>query len=125
MEISQTTEQGRVPVTIFWIKGEINAETADQFLAAVRHECHGGACDLLLDLSEVPYISSWGIKALSEVYSMLANDQGTQHPGTGKSAHLSCSTPPSRCSACGLGGTGHVPRNLHGSEESSGFVLMV
>ncbi len=76
MEISVSQEQGRVPVTILSIKGEINAETSDQFLAAARQAYEGGACDLLIDLGQVTYISSWGIRALSEVYSMLRGRAG-------------------------------------------------
>ncbi len=79
MEISVSQEQGRVPVTIMSIRGEINAETSDAFLAAVRQAYAGGACDLLLDLSQVTYISSWGIRALSEVYSMLRGQKGEEH----------------------------------------------
>ncbi len=79
MEISVSQEQGRVPVTILGIKGEINAETADQFLAAVQQAYAQGPCDLLLDLSQVSYISSWGIRALSDLYSMVRDKDSEGH----------------------------------------------
>ncbi len=96
MEISVSQEQGRVPVTILGVKGEINAETADAFLAAVQRAYAEGPCDVLLDLSEVSYISSWGIRALSDVYSM-ARDQGEEgRPakagGVSKHVKLLCPT---------------------------------
>ncbi len=97
MEISVSQEHGRVPVTVMSIQGEINAETSDEFLAAVRQAYAGGACDLLLDLSQVTYISSWGIRALSEAYSMLRGREGQGHeaaaaPG-GVSKHLKLLSP--------------------------------
>lgn len=91
MEITVAKEQGRVPVTVVSIRGEINAETADQLLAVVRQARAEGASDLLLDLSEVPYISSWGIRALSDIYSMLSPSDDRESPHhrlTTKSAHL-------------------------------------
>ena len=95
MEISVSQEQGRVPVTVLGIKGEINAETSDQFLATVRQAYASGARDLLLDLSQVTYISSWGIRALSEVYSLLRDEGGDELPVSAgvASKHLKLLTP--------------------------------
>jgi anti-anti-sigma factor len=98
MEITVSREQGRVPVTILHIKGEINAETADQFLAAASKIHDEGAGDILLDLSDVPYITSWGIRALSDLYTMLggaATDEKDGREASTRPRHLKllCPTP--------------------------------
>jgi len=98
MEFTVIEEDGRVPVTIIRPKGEINAQTADEFLTVVRQETGGAGAHLLLDLSEVSYISSWGVRALSEIHKMLSGPQGAASPqgrSMTKSAHLKllCPTP--------------------------------
>jgi anti-anti-sigma factor len=98
MEITVSREQGRVPVTILHVKGEINAETSDEFLAAARKVHDEGAGDMLLDLSDVPYISSWGIRALSDLYTMLREGTTDERFGRADSTRprhlkLLCPTP--------------------------------
>ena len=72
MEIMVSQEQGRVPVTVFQIKGaiisdaELNAKAEAAFRAGTR--------DLLLDLSQVPYMSSQGLRALHFIYTLLRTD---------------------------------------------------
>jgi anti-anti-sigma regulatory factor len=102
MEIQQTQEQGRVPVTVFHIKGEINVETYEQLQAKAREAHSAGARNLVLDLSEVTYISSAGIRALNDIFSLLRGDSPDESPdvirkgisaGTYKSPHLKLANP--------------------------------
>jgi hypothetical protein len=72
MEIVVSQEQGRVPVTVFHIKGEI---TSDEELNAKAEEAfRAGTRDLLLDLREVPYMSSQGLRGLHFIYTLLRTD---------------------------------------------------
>jgi anti-sigma B factor antagonist len=97
MEITQTRQQGRVPVTVFHIKGDIDAETFEQLETQARQVINAGARYLILDLSQVGYISSYGIRGISQIYSWLreaGNDESDAvvsqgvRDGSYKSAHL-------------------------------------
>jgi ABC-type transporter Mla MlaB component len=71
MEILVSQEQGRVPVTVFKVKGNVDSATYQQLEAQARQAFEGGMKNLLLDLSEAPYVSSAGIRALNDVILML------------------------------------------------------
>ncbi len=71
MEIKVTQEEGRVPVTVMQLDGELASETYQQFQARAQQEIAGGACYLLLDMTKVPYMSSAGIRAIYQIFSWL------------------------------------------------------
>jgi len=81
MEIVVSHQQGRVPVTVFHIKGDINAETFDQLQAQARQAIQSGARYLLLDLEQVAYVSSYGIRAISQVFAWLRDGAGASSHG--------------------------------------------
>jgi hypothetical protein len=72
MEIVVSQEQGRVPVTVFQIKGAIISDA--ELRAKAEQAYRAGARDLLLDLREVPYMSSQGLRALHFIYTLLRTD---------------------------------------------------
>jgi anti-anti-sigma regulatory factor len=97
MKISVSQQQGRVPVTVFVVEGEITADTAGPLLDEARKAVGAGTTNLLLDLSAVPYIASFGIRALSDMLRLLhstATDQSQAdlrqalRDGRAKSRHL-------------------------------------
>lgn len=71
MEITVSTVQARVPVSILRLKGDLDANTADQFSAAALQAIQNGPKDMLVDLSQVPFMSSAGIRALHALYTTL------------------------------------------------------
>ena len=71
MEIMVSQRQGRVPVTVFHVKGDINTETYEQFQAQAQQAIQAGARYLALDLTEVSYVSSYGIRGISQVFTWL------------------------------------------------------
>ena len=102
MEITVSNEQGRVPVTVFRVKGDINMNTSDQLMTQARQAIESGARDLVLDFSEVPYMSSAGIRVLNSLFSMLRGDTPAEsdaamkqglRDGTFKSPHLKLVNP--------------------------------
>ena len=78
MEILVSQADGRVPVTVFSLRGQINADTAPQLQAEAEKAIKAGARHLLLDLGEAPYISSAGMRVLSYLMVLLRkwSDEG-------------------------------------------------
>jgi anti-anti-sigma regulatory factor len=71
MEILVATANGRVPVTVLTMSGQLNAETAPQLQAEAEKVIKAGARHLLLDLREVPYVSSAGMRVLAYLLVVL------------------------------------------------------
>ena len=74
MEITVTQEQAGKLVTILHVKGEINSTTHQQFEDKAREVYEAGARNVLVDLAEVNYLSSAGIRALNQILIMLRTD---------------------------------------------------
>jgi 2-iminoacetate synthase ThiH len=69
MEINVSQDQGRVSVTVLKIIGNLTSESE---LAAQADKAHdAGSHHILLDLSEVPYVSSSGLRALHYIFTLL------------------------------------------------------
>ena len=102
MEISITREQGRVPVTVLHVKGDVNVATADQFRAQVQQAYDDGARDILIDLTQVSLVSSAGLRVLQDIFNMLRSESPQESDaamrkgladGTFKSPHLKLLNP--------------------------------
>lgn len=78
MDIGITQQQGRVPVTVLQIKGDINAATYEQFQTRAQEAIQAGTRYLLLDLSGVRYMSSAGLRALTQIYNWLRPEMTPQ-----------------------------------------------
>jgi len=102
MEITVLQKQGRVPVTVFQIKGDIDANFYEQLLAQAKEAHAAGMRDLILDLSEVKYMSSAGLRVLHSIFALLRTDAANESDeamkkglsdGTFKSPHLKLVNP--------------------------------
>jgi anti-anti-sigma factor len=71
MEIKVSTEQGRVPVTVLHVDGNIDSSTYEQFQSAAKKLIDEGARYLLVDLSHAPFVSSAGLRALHSLFNEL------------------------------------------------------
>ena len=71
MEIKVSTENGRVPVTVVHVDGNIDASTSDVFKAKADELIKGGARHILVDLSHVPFVSSAGLRAFHGIFNTL------------------------------------------------------
>ena len=76
--INTSTAQGRVPVTIFHLQGQIDASTYEQFQHDAEQAYKTGARYLLLDLSNVSYISSAGLRALHNIYKIFRAEDANE-----------------------------------------------
>lgn len=72
MQITVSQEQARVPVTVFHLNGDLTSEVQLQTQAQEAYEA--GTRYLLLDLKEVPYMSSAGLRAIHHIFMMLRSD---------------------------------------------------
>ncbi len=71
MEITTSNVISNVPVTVMRLKGDLDASSADVFNDAVAKAVDSGAKDFLIDLSDVPFLSSAGIRSIHALYSKL------------------------------------------------------
>jgi hypothetical protein len=69
MDVTVSQAQGRVPVTIFHITGAVTTNQELEARAQAAHE--GGARNILIDLAEVPYMATAGLRALHAIYTLL------------------------------------------------------
>ena len=71
MEIKVSTMDGRVPVTVAHVEGNVDMSTADTFQANVLNLIESGAKHILLDMEHVPFMSSAGLRALHQIFNKL------------------------------------------------------
>lgn len=102
MDITVSQEQGRVPVTVLHVAGKTDSASADELEKKVMEVIDAGARYLVLNLSEIPYMSSAGLRVLQEVFSRLRslseNESDKEmyrkiNDGTFKSPHLKLLNP--------------------------------
>ncbi len=71
MDIKVTQENGRVPVTVFHLDGDLSSESYLQLEDQARQAIDQGACYVLLDMTNVPYMGSAGIRAINQIFNWL------------------------------------------------------
>ena len=71
MEIITSIENGRVPVTVMQIIGNIDSTTYDAFTLKANELIHDGAHHILVDLSQSPFISSAGLRTIHGLVKKL------------------------------------------------------
>jgi anti-anti-sigma factor len=74
MEIVTEEQQGRVPVTIFHIEGEVNAASSGELQQQAEDAVAGGTRYLLLDLTHVPFMDSGGLRAIHYIFMLFRKD---------------------------------------------------
>lgn len=67
MEISVSIEQAKVPVAVMHIQGDIDASNFLRVVTKAQEIYKNPARHLLIDLSEVPFISSAGLVAMHRI----------------------------------------------------------
>jgi anti-sigma B factor antagonist len=75
MEITVSSQQGVVPVTVVQPHGDVDASNHTQLISKVESLVKSGARDFLLDLSDVPYMSSAGLVALHTIAILLRGEK--------------------------------------------------
>ncbi len=88
MNIRVAHEQGRVPVTVIYVQGQINLGSTPQLEEAARAEYDNGMRDLLIDFSEATSLTSAGLRTLLVLYRLLGDASSDASGARRKSAHL-------------------------------------
>lgn len=78
MEIKAHTENGRVPVTVIHVDGNLDSSTYESFQNDVDDLIDTGARFILIDLSHTKFISSAGFRAINKIFNRLRS----LHPDT-------------------------------------------
>jgi hypothetical protein len=71
MEIKIDQHDGRVPVTVFHITGNVDSNSYRELEKQARAAIESGAQYLLLDLKNVPFMSSAGLHAIHDIFVAL------------------------------------------------------
>ena len=82
MDVTVSQAQGRVPVTIFRITGAVTDNRELETRAQAAYD--GGARNILLDLTEVPYMATAGLRALHAIFTLLRADTPAESDATTK-----------------------------------------
>lgn len=97
MNINVSLAQGRVPVTVMQLNGELDSNTYQQFETRASEAIQSGARNLLIDLSQVTFVSSAGLRAIHRIFNALHNEaeqdvlRKEMLSGYAKSPHLKLS----------------------------------
>ena len=78
MNITVDHAQGNVPVTILGLDGDLDASNYKEVIAKAQELYATGTEHLLIDMSEVPFMSSAGLIALHSVALIM---RGEEPPG--------------------------------------------
>ena len=76
MEISVTLQQASEPVAVMHLRGDIDASNFVQIVDKAHEIYQNPAHNLILDLSEVPSISSTGIAAIHKIALIYSGASG-------------------------------------------------
>ena len=92
--------QASVPVTVFYLRGWLDAQSEEQLLETARLAYDEGARYLLINMSDLDTLTSAGMRALQKVYQIF-----TPKEDHFKVAHLKlCNAPPQIYNVLGITG---------------------
>ena len=83
MQITFSKSEGRVLVMVMKIEGNIDAASYTEVINKAQEVYDTGMRDLLIDLSEVPFVSSAGLMSLNTVVKIFSG-QSIQSSGGGR-----------------------------------------
>ena len=67
--------QGKVPVTILGIQGDLDASNFQDVIDQATEAYEAGARDILIDMSEIEFMSSSGLVALHSIALLLRGEE--------------------------------------------------
>jgi ABC-type transporter Mla MlaB component len=74
MDISISQEQGNAPVTVLKLSGQLDGQTYQGLIMKAQQVIGEGATNILLDMSDLTYISSAGLVSLHTIALLLKGE---------------------------------------------------
>jgi len=71
MDINVSKVQANSPINVMRLDGNLDSISAVQFDNKLAELIKGGCCDLIIDLSDVKFLSSAGIRSINEAFYAL------------------------------------------------------
>ena len=87
MAITVRQAQGKVPVTVLSIYGKLDASNYQAAIASAREAYDQGARNMLIDMRDVPFMSSSGIVALHTIALIYRGVQPDDPEGGWEALH--------------------------------------
>jgi len=75
MNITVSTQQGRVPVTVIQLEGKLDSNSFQRLIDEAKKAYEGGSRDLVLDMTRLTYISSAGIVSLHSTAKLFRGEE--------------------------------------------------
>jgi anti-anti-sigma regulatory factor len=81
MDITVSEKQGKVPVTVLKLDGQLDGQNYQTLIAKAKDLFQEGARDFILDLSDLTYVSSAGLVAFHSVALLVKGEElpDTEH----------------------------------------------
>ena len=73
MDFKILQEQGRIPVTVVQPIGELTSD--EELIAQAQAAYNDGTRDILIDMSQVRYMSSIGLRAIHELFLLMNSNE--------------------------------------------------
>jgi len=74
MQITITKEQGKVPVTVIQLNGQLDGQTYQSLISKAEEISKEGAKNVILDMTNLTYISSAGLVSLHTIALLLKGE---------------------------------------------------
>lgn len=74
MEINISQENGKVPVTVIKMAGQLDGQTYQQLISSAQEALKNGTSNILLDMSDLTFISSAGLVSLHVIALLLRGE---------------------------------------------------
>jgi anti-anti-sigma factor len=71
MEIKTSVVNGRVPITVLAVSGNVDTGAFEVFMSKAQEALDNGARYILVDMTNVPYMSSAGLRVLNALFNRL------------------------------------------------------
>lgn len=75
MDIRIAHTSSKVPVTVIHLQGDVDGSNYRHVIDTARELCDNGTRDVLVDLHEVPFMSSAGLVALHSIALMVRGER--------------------------------------------------
>jgi anti-anti-sigma regulatory factor len=79
MNITISQSQGRVPISVIAVDGKLDGQTYQDLILKARELYEAGVRDILIDLTELTYISSAGLDSLHTIALLLRGESLPDH----------------------------------------------